>query len=88
RTYICEYCNKGFPLKRTLHKHLKRTCYWNPKSKCYHKQKPFSCSKCDASYTKQNDLMWHMRHDCGRIFMCDHCDKIFLHSNNLKRHRK
>ncbi|XP_070149659.1 longitudinals lacking protein, isoforms H/M/V isoform X19 [Polyergus mexicanus] len=90
RTYTCEYCSKGFTLKRILHAHLKKSCYWNPSSECYHaqKSKPFSCTGCGASYSKQSSLTWHIRHDCGRTLKCDHCGKTFLQSNSLYRHRK
>ncbi|KAG5316849.1 LOLA2 protein, partial [Acromyrmex insinuator] len=66
RTYACMYCNKSFVLKRFLYAHLKKSCYWNPNSECYHAQssKPFLCSKCGASYSKQYFLTQHMRKDC------------------------
>ncbi|XP_036145489.1 zinc finger protein 814-like [Monomorium pharaonis] len=86
RTYTCEYCSKGFTLKRFLYAHLKKSCYWNPSSECYHAQKlkPFSCSGCGASYSKQSSLKWHVRHDCGRTLKCDDCGKTFLQSNKLE----
>ncbi|XP_024874909.1 longitudinals lacking protein, isoforms H/M/V-like isoform X12 [Temnothorax curvispinosus] len=90
RKYICELCGKGFNFKRTFYHHLKNNCYWNPSSKRYHalKSKPFSCSRCGASYSKKESLRWHVRHDCGKILKCNDCGKTFLQTTTLRRHKK
>ncbi|XP_011686567.1 PREDICTED: protein jim lovell isoform X5 [Wasmannia auropunctata] len=90
RTCTCEYCNKPFTHRRFLYAHLKRSCYWNPSSECYHAQrsKPFSCARCGASYSKQTSLLWHVRRDCGRTLKCDDCGKTFLQTNSMYRHKK
>ncbi|KYQ50630.1 hypothetical protein ALC60_10269 [Trachymyrmex zeteki] len=86
RTYACMYCNKSFVLKRFLYAHLKKSCYWNPNSECYYTQssKPFLCSRCGASYSKQYSLTQHVRKDCGKILGCDNCGKTFLQSCKLE----
>lgn len=76
-----------FPLKCLLYSHLKKSCNWNPNSEFY-LLKPFSFSRCGASYSKQNFLTRHVRYDCGRTLICDNCDKTFLNSNSLYRHKK
>ncbi|XP_017887193.1 protein jim lovell-like isoform X5 [Ceratina calcarata] len=90
RKYNCKYCGKGFTLSGHLRSHQKTFCYWNPRSKCHQLQKcrPFSCSQCGACYSKQSHLIFHIRHDCGRTQKCPVCEKTFLHSSSLRKHRQ
>lgn len=90
RRYSCKYCGKGFTQSGHLRSHQKISCYWNPRSTCHQLQKirPFSCTQCGACYSKQSHLIFHMRHECGRTQKCSGCDKTFLHSSSLRRHRQ
>ncbi|XP_043677895.1 protein abrupt isoform X16 [Vespula pensylvanica] len=90
RNYSCKYCGKGFTLSGHLKFHQRRYCYWNPRATCHQLQKtrPYSCVQCGACYSKQSHLLFHIRHDCGRTQKCPTCDKTFLHSSSLRKHRR
>nr|XP_050860548.1 longitudinals lacking protein, isoforms H/M/V isoform X25 [Vespula vulgaris] len=90
RNYSCKYCGKGFTLSGHLKFHQRRYCYWNPRATCHQLQKtrPYSCVQCGACYSKQSHLLFHIRHDCGRTQKCPTCEKTFLHSSSLRKHRR
>ncbi|KAG7205684.1 hypothetical protein KM043_007633 [Ampulex compressa] len=89
RRYACEYCHKTFTHSRFLSKHKNNYCYFNPRS-MYYKTKttrPYICIVCGASYSKQSSLRSHVRFDCGKTQKCDRCEKTFLHSSSLRKHK-
>lgn len=87
RAHLCHYCGKSFTRLGFLTKHQNNYCYWNPKSKDFGIQRPFICPICGASYSKQKILNSHLRFDCGRTHVCPDCNKTFLHSSSLRKHR-
>ncbi|XP_076644896.1 uncharacterized protein LOC143354555 isoform X21 [Halictus rubicundus] len=89
RKYICEFCHKPFTHSRFLNKHRNNNCYFNPHS-MFSKTKesrPYICVLCGASYSKQSSLRSHIRFDCGKTQKCNWCNKTFLHSSSLRKHR-
>lgn len=45
----------------------------------------FYC-KCGRMYKQKRFLVYHLRHECGRIFQCPRCPKFYRCRNNLKIH--
>lgn len=78
-TYFCETCNKFFPTWNQLKNHAKN-----------HKKKengPFSCAKCEKSFSYKCNLERHMDlHDATKRFSCTYCDKKFKRNYMLQAH--
>ncbi|CAL7939914.1 unnamed protein product [Xylocopa violacea] len=89
RKYVCEYCFKPFTHSRFLSKHRNNYCYFNPRSMFYKTKalRPYICVLCGANYSKQSSLKSHIRFDCGKTQKCDCCEKTFLHSSSLRKHK-
>uniref|UniRef100_A0A8C6WRT4 C2H2-type domain-containing protein n=1 Tax=Neogobius melanostomus TaxID=47308 RepID=A0A8C6WRT4_9GOBI len=52
-------------------------------------EKPFRCSVCGRSFSRNYHLKSHMRTHTGeRPFRCSFCAKSFSQSNNLKKHMR
>jgi uncharacterized Zn-finger protein len=52
-------------------------------------EKPYSCTLCDKSYSRSNQLNLHMRvHTGEKPYSCTLCDKSFTASNILYRHMR
>lgn len=51
--------------------------------------KPFECSICQATFTRQHSLNYHlMTHENKTRFNCPNCNKKFRHSFHFKEHMK
>ena len=51
------------------------------------KTKPFSCSSCTKTFSRQNRLKSHvMAHSGEKPFICSLCSKSFTQSSSLKTH--
>ncbi|XP_076644880.1 uncharacterized protein LOC143354555 isoform X7 [Halictus rubicundus] len=89
RSYSCKCCGKSFTSASFLQAHWNYRCYLNPESQLYKtgKVSRFACTVCGANYSRQNDLMWHVRHECGKLQRCTHCGKTFLHRTSLYNHK-
>ena len=87
----CDQCEKGFYVKRDLHRHKKRA--HGPKVK---EEKQFMCDICGEKFTRQNYVPIHKNniHNIGdasgnvKRFDCHLCDKTYPVANNLVRHIK
>nr|XP_033327858.1 longitudinals lacking protein, isoforms N/O/W/X/Y-like isoform X1 [Megalopta genalis]XP_033327859.1 longitudinals lacking protein, isoforms N/O/W/X/Y-like isoform X1 [Megalopta genalis] len=89
RGYSCKRCGKSFTSASFLQAHWNYRCYLNPESQLCKTGKVgrYACSVCGANYSRQNDLMWHVRHECGKLQRCAHCGKTFLHRTSLYNHK-
>lgn len=80
---ICEYCQKGFPKKGNLRKHM-----------IVHIPKPYrvqyTCHICAMTFDRQNNLIRHVNnHDPTKHATCQFCKKTFRKeymSDHLKTH--
>lgn len=36
------------------------------------------CNKCPRKFSRRTDLMYHLRHECGRTWQCQKCKKKFI----------
>ena len=77
----CKVCNCKFSLKTQFHKHFFRNHF-----------KKYKCKRCPLLFTRRRFLNLHRcrKHDkiknTTKIKSCDFCSRMFLHSNNLRRH--
>lgn len=65
----------------------RRQLQWS--SKCYEPaQEIFTCPNCRNVFKYKNNLVAHMKTDCGkkRSFKCDVCFKEFSYKQSLKTH--
>lgn len=77
--FICEYCQKVFPIKERLRLHLR----------IHTGDRPYSCSQCSKTFARGGQLVQHMRtHTGSRPYVCKHCNAAFTCSANLKLHIK
>lgn len=77
---FCEICNKVFSSSQTFSNHMK----------LHSKDLEFKCEICRKCFVSRSVLGNHMKtHDDSykvARFDCPHCDKVFNHPSNLKRH--
>lgn len=74
----CEICNRSFPLRRLLNRHLK--------THSFYKRHP--CKYCDKGFNDTFDLKRHVRTHTGiKPFKCDKCDKSFTQRCSLEAHQ-
>ena len=77
--YICNYCQKHFPIKERLRLHLR----------VHTGDKPYICKECSKCFARGGQLVQHMRTHTGlRPYTCTECDSSFTCSANLKMHLK
>ncbi|CAB0012792.1 unnamed protein product [Nesidiocoris tenuis] len=49
--------------------------------------KPFRC-ECGKNFTYKKSLTYHIRHECGRSFLCEACNRTFCSKSYLRTHFK
>ncbi|XP_060535187.1 zinc finger protein 501-like [Cylas formicarius] len=75
--FVCEYCNKHFPIKERLRLHLR----------VHTGDRPYDCDVCDKKFARGGQLAQHMRvHTKDKPYVCRLCDASFTCSANLKLH--
>ncbi|XP_041470289.1 uncharacterized protein LOC121419886 isoform X1 [Lytechinus variegatus] len=76
-TFLCEVCNKVFPLQRLLNRHMK----------CHSATKRYNCAFCGKGFNDTFDLKRHVRTHTGvRPYKCDKCGKAFTQRCSLESH--
>ncbi|XP_039752507.1 zinc finger protein 816-like isoform X2 [Pararge aegeria] len=79
KVYTCDMCNKNFPYKSTLKKHI-----------AFHlgRNKKFICDICGNAFNDRTNLNIHVRnvHEKLRLFKCDQCPKIYATNKSLRVH--
>ncbi|XP_030070194.1 zinc finger protein 770 [Microcaecilia unicolor] len=75
----CETCNKPFPSRSKLERHLL----------IHTGQRPFACSLCVKSFRQKTHLAIHqLTHIKDKPFQCSLCHKSFKLQNKLLKHRE
>lgn len=73
----CRICNKTFPYKITMSRHVK----------LHAGEKLFKCENCKKRFETRYALVQHVKlHKSDVPFRCDLCDKPFLKSAEFSRH--
>jgi len=73
----CSICNKIFPRKENLRKHMKT----------HDGNRPYACSICEKTFHQKSRLKAHeMGHKGEKPFACSACDKTFTTKYYLKNH--
>ncbi|XP_022088544.1 histone-lysine N-methyltransferase SETD1B-like isoform X2 [Acanthaster planci] len=76
-SFLCEVCNKVFPLQRLLNRHMK----------CHSATKRYNCAFCSKGFNDTFDLKRHVRTHTGvRPYKCEHCSKAFTQRCSLESH--
>lgn len=77
--FVCNFCQKAFPIKERLRLHLRT----------HTGVKPYSCKLCPKEFARGGQLVQHMRtHTGSRPFTCPDCNASFTCAANLKFHIK
>lgn len=88
-TYACKLCEKTFLRATNLSSHMKRNCLKNPEAKCNKRSvntNSHVCKMCGHCFKERKSLTHHIRNECGRISMCEYCNKIFKAAKVPYRH--
>ncbi|XP_006814331.1 uncharacterized protein LOC100369957 [Saccoglossus kowalevskii] len=76
-SFMCEVCNKVFPLQRLLNRHMK----------CHSAIRKYHCAYCGKGFNDTFDLKRHVRTHTGvRPYKCEHCGKSFTQRCSLESH--
>ncbi|KAJ8034766.1 Transcriptional regulator ovo [Holothuria leucospilota] len=76
-SFLCDVCNKVFPLQRLLNRHMK----------CHSAVKRYSCVFCQKGFNDTFDLKRHVRTHTGvRPYKCSECGKSFTQRCSLESH--
>lgn len=77
--FICNYCQKPFPIKERLRLHMRT----------HTGDRPYSCRHCPKTFARGGQLVQHTRtHTGSRPYTCKQCNSSFTCSANLKLHIK
>ncbi|XP_037951592.1 zinc finger protein 268-like isoform X4 [Teleopsis dalmanni] len=61
----------------------------NNLNRSYNSEKPYSCAKCNKSYSLKRSLNYHIRYHCGKkLNTCTECNKIFASKKGLNIHMR
>ncbi|XP_073495135.1 zinc finger protein 770 [Phyllobates terribilis] len=78
QTRRCEFCDKVFPSRSKLERHLM----------IHTGQKPFACSLCDRTFRQKTHLKIHeLTHSEEKPFQCHQCPKAFKMAEKLLKHQ-
>ena len=78
KPYECRICGSRFSYASSLKEHALNK---------HLGERPFKCSECDQGFTRQINLLEHMRMHTGeRPFKCSKCDQSFARKSGLKSH--
>ncbi|XP_072049807.1 uncharacterized protein [Amphiura filiformis] len=76
-SFLCDVCNKVFPLQRLLKRHMK----------CHNASKKYQCAYCSKGFNDTFDLKRHVRTHTGvRPYKCEQCGKSFTQRCSLESH--
>lgn len=80
KTNVCDVCQRGFAEKYTLNRHMLTHTHI----------KPYSCSKCNMSFSRSDGLAKHMAAGHRRIdaHHCDVCGGTFNSEVSFEQHRR
>ena len=75
----CDYCDKEFPTKQILERHINAV---------HLELKPHKCDICDKDFARKHECDQHIKnvHETVKRFECDECHKIFDKRCRLKHH--
>ena len=77
--FQCKQCDKVFPSKRGLKRHLK----------IHEDQKKYPCNKCDKVFANKSNLKRHEHiHMDENPYRCNTCSKACSNISDLKRHER
>lgn len=80
KTNVCDVCGRGFAEKYTLNRHMLTHTH----------VRPYSCSKCNMSFSRSDGLAKHMTTPHRRIdaHHCDVCGGTFNSEVSFEQHRR
>ncbi|EAT45235.1 AAEL003456-PA [Aedes aegypti] len=80
RMHVCDVCQKSFTQSQTLNRHKKIHSRDSEPGKV--------CGYCARMFLRSDDLRRHIRtHTNERPYACDHCNKAYKQSFELKEHK-
>lgn len=75
--YVCDYCQKAFPIKERLKLHLRT----------HTGDRPYECEYCKKKFARGGQLNQHLRTHTGqKPYVCYVCNSAFTCSANLRLH--
>ena len=93
KAYKCDFCNKAFTSEETFINHM--TNFHEQEqltTNIVHEEvKDYKCEICGKGFSKLAGLNSHMRmvHEINcELHQCDHCERAFKQSGDLKKHFK
>lgn len=79
KRYACDLCEKSFNRRPNLSKHRKNI---------HSSILTHVCGECGRRFAFAEDLKNHLIYHTGERRYCDLCDKSFIYSSSLKKHKK